>query len=97
MVKVLLKIKKKFTGTITPLEAKHLIYIKGLKLKNYDNLDGVRINWKGKLFVTFKLIQPITIDELAAVKQFDFSRVSPVNGKRMEETIGCKVYLNRPV
>ena len=91
VVEILSKNKKKFTGTITPIEAKHSIYIKGLGFANHDNFDGVRINWKGKLIVTFKLIQPINIDELDAVEHFDFTRVSSVNGKRIEETIGCKV------
>ena len=39
--------KKKFTGTITPTEAKHLIYIKALGFENHNNFDGVRINFKG--------------------------------------------------
>ena len=90
-VEILSKNKKKFTGTITPIEAKHAIYIKGLGFTNHDNFDGVRISWKGKLIVTFKLIQPIDIDELASVEHFDFTRVSSANGKRIEETIGCRV------
>ena len=91
VVEILSKNKKKFTGTITPLEAKHQIYIKGLKFDNHDNFDGVRINYKGKLVVTFKLIEPINIDDLASVEHFDFTRVSSANGKRIEDVIGCKV------
>ena len=91
VVEILSKNKKKFTGTITPLEAKHEIYIKCLGYTNHDNFDGVRVNFKGKLIVTFKLIQPINIDELESVENFDFTRVSWANGKKFEDVIACKV------
>ena len=83
--------KKKFTGTITPTEAKHLIYIKALGFENHNNFDGVRINFKGKLIVTFKLIEPINIDELDAIEHFDFVRTKSVNGKRFDDVIGCRI------
>ena len=82
---------KKFTGTITPIEAKHLVYIGALKFENHDNFDGVRINWKGKLIITFKLINPINIDELESVEYFDFVRTTSIRGKKVEEKIGCKI------
>ena len=90
-VEVQTKNKKKFTGTITPIEAKHQMYINGLKFDDHSNFDGVRIGFKGKLVVTFKLIQPINIDELDAVEHFDFVRTATVNGKRIEEVIGCRI------
>ena len=89
-VEIQTKNKKRFTGSITPIEAKHLIY-KGLGYTDHSNFDGVRINYKGKLIVTFKLIQPINIDELDTVEHFDFKRISTTNGKRNEEIIGCRV------
>ena len=90
-VEVQTKNKKKFTGSITPIEAKHQMYINGLKFDDHSNFDGVRIGFKGKLVVTFKLIQPINIDELDAVEYFDFVRTATVNGRRVEEVIGCRV------
>jgi hypothetical protein len=90
-VEINTKNKKKFTGTITPTEAKHLIYIKALGFENHSNFDGVRINFKGKLIVTFKLIEPINIDELDSVEHFDFVRATTVNGKRHDDVIGCRI------
>ena len=90
-IEVQSKNEKKFTGTITQTEAKHLIYIGALKFKNHDNFDGVRISFRGKLYVTFKLIEPIDIDELEPVEFFEFTRTSSIRGKRVEETIGCKI------
>jgi hypothetical protein len=90
-VEIQSKNDKKFTGTITPIEAKHLIYIGALKFDNHDNFDGVRISWKGKLIVTFKLIEPIDIDEMNSVEYFEFTRTSTIRGKRVEEKIGGKI------
>ena len=90
-VEIQTKNKKKFTGTITPIEAKHLIYINGLKFENHSNFDGVRINFKGKLIVTFKLLEPINIDELDSVEHFEFTRTATINGRRVEEVIGCRI------
>jgi hypothetical protein len=90
-IEVQSKNDKKFTGTITQTEAKHLIYIGALKFNNHDNFDGVRISFRGKLYVTFKLIEPIDIDELEPVEFFEFTRTSSIRGKRVEETIGCKI------
>ena len=59
--------------------------------ENHSNFNGVRINFKGKLIVTFKLIEPINIDDLDAVEHFDFVRTSTVNGKRINEVIGCRI------
>ena len=89
-VEIQTKNKKRFTGSITPIEAKHLIY-KGLGFTDHSNFDGVRINFKGKLIVTFKLIRPINIDELDTVEHFEFKRISTTNGKRNEEIIGCRI------
>ena len=90
-VEIQTKNKKKFTGTITPIEAKHQIYIKGLGFDDHSNFDGVRINFKGKLIVTFKLINPINIDELEAVEHFDFVRTATANGKNFTDVIGCRI------
>ena len=90
-VEILTKNERKFTGSITPLEAKYDIYQGALGFENHDNFDGVRINYKGKLVVTFKLIEPMNIDELAAVEYFDFKRKAKVNGKDVEDVIGCKI------
>ena len=85
------KNKKKFTGLITPIEAKHQMYINRLKFEDHTNFDGVRIGFKGKLVVTFKLIQPINIDKLDVVEHFDFVRTATVNGRQVEEVIGCRI------
>ena len=54
------------------------MYIGAMKFKNHDNFDGVRINWKGKLVVTFKLIEPLNIDELQSVEYFEFNRTTSI-------------------
>ena len=90
-VEILTKNNRKFTGSITPLEAKYDMYIKSLQFENHDNFDGVRINYKGKLVVTFKLFNPINIDDLDAYERFKFKRTSSVNGKMVEDIIGCKI------
>ena len=82
---------KKFSGSITPLEVKHGIYIDMLGFEDHSNFDGVRIGFKGKLIATIKLINPIDIDELCSVEYFDYIRTSTYRGKRSEETIGCKI------
>ena len=90
-VEILTKNGRKFTGSITPLEAKYDIYLKALNFENHDNFDGVRINYKGRLVVTFKLIEPINIDDLEAYENFEFKRTWLANGKQGEDTIGCKI------
>jgi hypothetical protein len=90
-VEILTKNDRKFTGSITPLEAKYDIYLGALGFENHDNFDGVRINYKGKLVVTFKLIEPINIDDLSSVEHFEFKRMAKVNGKDYEDVIGCKI------
>ena len=86
---------KKFTGSITPLEIKHKIYIGALNFPNHDNFDGARVGFKGRLIATIKLIEPINIDELSAVEHFEFKRTSTFNGKIKEEVIGCKIRVIR--
>ena len=82
---------KKFTGSILPTEIKHGIYIDCLKFPDHENFDGCRTNYKGKLVATIKLIEPIDIDELSSVEYFDFIRTHNYRGKKIEETIGCKI------
>ena len=89
-IEILTKNGRKFTGSITPIEAKYDIYLKALNFENHDNFDGVRINYKGKLVVTFKLIEPINIDDLQGYENFEFKRTWTANGKKGEDTIGCK-------
>ena len=90
-IEILTKNGRKFTGSITPIEAKYDIYLKALNFENHDNFDGVRINYKGKLVVTFKLIEPINIDDLQGYENFEFKRTWTANGKKGEDTIGCKI------
>ena len=40
-VEILTKNERKFTGSITPLEAKYDIYLGALGFENHDNFDGV--------------------------------------------------------
>ena len=82
---------RKFSGSITPLEVKHGIYIDSLGFTDHSNFDGVRIGFKGKLVATIKLINPIDIDELCSVEYFDYTRRPTYRGKQMEEVIGCKI------
>ena len=82
---------KKFTGSILPTEIKHGIYIDCLKFPDHENFDGCRTSYKGKLVATIKLIEPIDIDELSSVEYFDFVRTHTYRGKKIEETIGCKI------
>ena len=43
------------------------------------------------MIVTFKLIEPINIDELDAIEHFNFICMSTVNGKKFEDVIGCDI------
>ena len=74
---------KKFTGSITPLEVKHGIFIHKLCFPDHSNFDGVSIGFKGKLVATIKLVTPINVDELIAVEYFDYIRLSTYRGKRI--------------
>ena len=82
---------KKFSGSITPLEVKHGIYIDKLGFTDHSNFDGVCIGFKGRLVATIKLINPMDIDELCSVEYFDYIRRSTYRGKQIEEVIGCKI------
>ena len=82
---------KKFTGSITPLEIKHNIYIDALKFPDHENFDGARVGFKGKLVATIKLINPINIDTLSDTEYFEFTRTTFIRGKKTEEIIGCKI------
>ena len=82
---------KKFTGSITPLEIKHKIYIGALGFPDHENFDGARVGYRGKLVATIKLINPIDIDSLVDVEHFEFIRTSTFNGRAKEEVIGCKI------
>ena len=66
---------RKFSGSITPLEVKHGIYIDSLGFTDHSNFDGVRIGFRGKLVATIKLINPIDIDELCSVEYFDYTSI----------------------
>lgn len=80
-----------FSGSVTMIEAKHGIYRDCLGFRDFKNFDGVRINYKGVLVVTFKLKEAINVDELFAIQNFQFKRKSKVQGRLIDQIIECKI------
>ena len=81
----------KFIGTITPQEAKFIIYKESLGFTDFTNFDGVRFAFMGVPVVVFKLKTAINIDELIGIQNFEFKRTSTCQGKVHHDTIGCKI------
>ena len=85
-----------FRGTITRKEGKHRIYkeIIGGPLSNFR---GVRLGFKNVPTVVIMLKEPVNIDDLESIQEFDFKRKYTIKDKRtgeenqMEDTIGCKI------
>ena len=71
----------KFIGSITPQEAKFIIYRDCLGFTDFSNFDGVRFAFRGQPVVVFKLKTAINVDELYHIQSFDFTRKSTKNGK----------------
>ena len=71
----------RFIGSLTMLEAKHGIYRDCLGFSDFSNFDGVSIAYKGRLCITFKLKQPINVDNLYDQRYFEFNRKSKQKGK----------------
>ena len=67
---------EKFFGSITPQEAKHVVFRDCLGFGDFSNFDGARIGYKGCPVVTFKLKSPINVDELYHLQFFNFNRKS---------------------
>ena len=64
---------KEFTGTITPSEARKIIFEDVLGFKQ-DDLAGVKIGFNQGRIITYKLKQQVDIDELYAWEKFSFER-----------------------
>ena len=82
---------KPFRGTITPKEAKHIIYKECLGFADFTNFDGVRFGFKGMPIAVFKLKTAINVDELLCVQYFEFKRAGTRMGRYYEDIIGCKI------
>ena len=82
---------EKFFGSITPQEAKHVVFRDCLGFGDFSNFDGARIGYKGCPVVTFKLKSPINVDELYHLQFFNFNRKSTRSGKSHTDIIGCKI------
>ena len=66
----------KFVGTTTPQEAKFSIYRDSLGFEDFSNFDGVRLAFRGVPVVVFKLKAAINVDELYALRNFEYKRKS---------------------
>ena len=67
---------KKFIGTITPQEAKFIIYRESLGFPDFSNFDRVRFAYRGVPVVVFKLKTALNVDELIGIQNFEFKRTS---------------------
>ena len=79
-----------FRGTITPQEAKHVIFKQCLGL-DLSIFDGARVGYKGMPVILFKLKSPINVDELFDSQHFDFRRKSSRQGRTHTDIISCKI------
>ncbi len=79
-----------FHGTITQLEAKHIVYKESLKL-DLNNFDGVRFGYKSCPVMIFKLKEAINVDELLPIQNFEFNRKTSRQGRTHVDVIGCKI------
>ena len=80
-----------FRGSVTMIEAKHGIYRDCLGFRDFKNFDGVRINYKGVLIVTFKLKEAIDVDVLFPIQNFQFKRKLKIQGRLVDQIIECKI------
>ena len=80
-----------WTGTISPQEAKSQIYKHCLGFDDLKNFDGVRISFKGKLVLTFKLKTAVDVDDFIDIQFFNYTRTGTRRGKPFEDVIGCKI------
>ena len=71
----ILKIDEDFKGTITPIEAKNLIYQETLGLER-SLLHGMDISFKGHPVITFRLREQINVDTFFESEDFVFERDS---------------------
>jgi hypothetical protein len=62
---------KAFRGTVTPQEAKHIIYKQCLSLE-LSNFDGARIGFKGGPVILFKLKSLLNVDESLPIQSCEF-------------------------
>ena len=82
---------EKFSGSITPQEAKHVMFKDCLEFGDFTNFDGVRIVYRNFPIITFRLKTPINVDELTAIQRFIFRRVTTRQGRSHVDKIGCKI------
>ena len=82
---------KEFRGSITPQEAKFIIYRDCLGFEDFSNFNGVRFGFKGKTTATFMLKEPINVDELLPIQNFNFERKSTFQGRTKVDLVGCKI------
>ena len=80
-----------FRGSITPQEAKHIVFKHCLKFKDYSNFDGVRCGYKGAPVSIFRLKRAINVDELMPLQHFDFRRKITRQGTHHVDIISCKI------
>ena len=83
--------KEKFSGSITPQEAKHDIFKKCLGFGDGSNFDGVRFEYRGGPVAIFKFKSAINVDELLPIQNFEYRRKSSWQGCTHVDIIGCKI------
>ena len=80
-----------FSGSITPQEAKHIIFRHCLKFNDFSNFDGVRCGFKGAPVSVFKLKKAINVDDLLPLQHFEFRRKVVKQGIHQVDIISCKI------
>jgi hypothetical protein len=79
-----------FRGSLTRLEAKHLIY-KGVLGCPFSNFRGCKLGFKGCPTVVFMLKEQINIDDLESVKDFSVKRSNTKQGQLVEDVLEGRV------
>ena len=79
-----------FRGSLTRLEAKHLIY-KGVLGCPFSNFRGCKLEFKSCPTATFVLKEQINIDDLESVKDFTFKRSYTKQGQLVEDILEGRV------
>ena len=79
-----------FRGSLTRLEAKHLIY-KGILGCPFSNFRGCKLGFKACPTVTFMLKEQINIDDLEFAKEFSFKRSYMKQGRLVEDILEGRV------
>ena len=79
---------EEYIGTVTPVEARTMIYESALGLSQ-DNLASISIGFNKGRIITFKLRQQMDLDDLYRRENFEIKRRSSVGAN--VHVIACKI------